>query len=71
MGYAFAMVACFGCGRSFACNPHRVPSIRYNNVNEPICLNCVTLANPRRVARGLDPIRILPGAYEPIREEEL
>ena len=27
--------------------------------------------NPRRVARGLDPIRVLPGAYEPIREEEL
>ena len=71
MGYAFATAACFGCGRDFYFNPHRVPSIRYDNVREPICLDCVNLANPRRVARGLDPIRVLPGAYEPIREEEL
>ena len=45
-------------------NPDRVPSITVNGSREPICLNCVEVANPKRIANGLEPIRPLPGANE-------
>jgi hypothetical protein len=71
MGYALCHSACIGCGRLFSYNPRHVPSLRVNGVREPVCLNCVEHANPRRVANGLDPIVPHPDAYEPIDESEL
>jgi hypothetical protein len=71
MGYALLHAPCFGCGRIFASNPMRVPSIRVNGDRKPVCRDCVEAANPRRIANGLDPIVPLPGAYEPCPEEDL
>jgi hypothetical protein len=71
MGYALCHSACIGCGRLFSYNPRHVPSLRVNGVREPVCLNCVERANPRRLANGLDPIVPHPDAYEPIDESEL
>lgn len=70
-GVHFAMSPCIGCGRVFTYNPHKVPSAVVNGVREPICLDCVTHANPKRIALGLQPIVLLPGAYEPADDSEL
>jgi len=70
-GYAIVISPCFGCGKTFGYNPHKVPSIPIKGVREPICADCVERANPQRIANGLDPIVVLPGAYEPIDEGEL
>ena len=70
-GYAIAISPCFGCGKTFGYNPHKVPSIPIKGVREPVCGDCVERANPIRVANGLDPIVVLPGAYDPIDEGEL
>ena len=64
MGYMVAISACFGCGRPFSYNPDLVPSIPIEGVRQPICLNCVKIANPRRIENGLEPIEVPPGAYE-------
>lgn len=71
MGYALCMAPCFGCKQVFSFNPLRVPSIRHNDVRQPICRTCIELANPKRIANGLPPIEILPDAYDPIDEREL
>lgn len=71
MSVAVAISPCIGCGRPFGYNPHRVPSCVVNGEREPICADCVAIANPQRIAKGLEPIRILPGAYDPIEESEL
>jgi len=71
MGWALAMSACFGCGRPFAYNPMRVPSITVDGDRKPVCLDCVERVNPMRAANGLPPIVPLPGAYEPCDEGEL
>ena len=71
MGYVFATSACIGCGQLFPYNPNLVPSIRINGVREPICQGCVARANPERKAKGLDPIPVMPGAYEACDEAEL
>lgn len=71
MGYALVTSHCIGCGNIFGYNPHKVPSIRIEGKREPICVGCVEVANPKRVANGLEPINILPGAYDPIYESEL
>lgn len=74
-GAYFVMSACVGCDRVFTYNPHLVPSIRVSRVDgqwrenpngskEPVCESCVRAANPIRQQNGLDPIEILPGAYE-------
>lgn len=78
-GYVFILGPCIACGRVFSFNPDLVPSIpvgpgpggrpepRHPDAGgrrEPVCEACVTRANPLRVANGLDPIEILPGAYE-------
>lgn len=70
-GYVFAHSACVGCGLPFAYNPHLVPSLRLNGVREPVCRQCVELANPMRVKNGLDPIVPHPDAYEPMPESDL
>ena len=59
-----AMSECFGCHKVFTYNPNRVPSIRYNGERQPVCQACVKIVNPRRIANGLEPIEVLPGAYE-------
>jgi hypothetical protein len=71
MGYAFCTGFCFGCKKIFTFNPMRVPSIPINGIREPVCLECITRANPARIKNGLEPIVPLPGAYESCEEEEL
>lgn len=71
MGYYVAMSPCVGCGRVFGFNPDRVPSLRVNGAREPVCGDCVERVNPTRIANGLAPIEVLPGAYEPVDEESL
>lgn len=56
----FLYTTCGQCGKAFTCNPHLVPS--KNNI--AFCKTCVEVANPIRVTNGLEPIKILPGAYE-------
>ena len=60
-----------GCGKIFAYNPHKVPSVIIKGEREPICRDCVNDANPLRIQNGLEPIQISPEAYEPIHESEL
>lgn len=69
MGYYFATGHCYGCGRLFTFNPGLVPSIRIEGSREPICGECVERANPMREANGLEPIRVLPGAYDVVAPE--
>ncbi len=64
VGYMVAISACAVCGQLISYNPDRVPSIRVNGVREPVCRNCIERANEIRKTKGLDPIRILPGAYD-------
>jgi hypothetical protein len=69
--YALLFAQCASCKRVFGCNPLRVPSIRVNGVREPVCKECVTSANPKRKAMGLEEFTIHPDAYEPVDEQEL
>lgn len=71
MGYALAMGLCINCGRLFSFNPNSVPSIRVRGVREPVCRDCMAAANRARVANGLEPLPILPDAYDPVDESEL
>lgn len=75
MGAMFCLGPCFNCGRVFSFNPDLVPSVRINRATgmpdpagtrQPICEPCVRAANPERKRRGLEPIDVLPGAYEPV-----
>lgn len=70
-GYVFATSSCYGCGQVFVYNPTRVPSVLVRGVREPVCGVCVLRANPVRVKNGLEPIVVLPGAYEACEEGEL
>lgn len=65
MGFMFCLGTCYGCKRPFSFNPDLVPSIPIEGVKEPICQDCVNIANPRRRENGLAEIMVLPGAYEP------
>ena len=71
MGYLLVMGECIGCRRIMHFHPHRVPSIRINGVRQPICQACVDRVNPKRIANGLEPIHVLPGAYDVAEESEL
>jgi hypothetical protein len=68
MGYMSLIAACGGCGRIFTSNPNLVPVVVVEGERIPICRSCVEAANPERVKRGLEPIVIQPGAYEPAPE---
>ena len=70
-GYVFVFGPCIGCRRPFGYNPHWVPSLTVDGQREPICRDCVALANPRRKANGLPEIAPHPEAYEPLPEAEL
>ena len=69
--YALCFSSCICCHEVFAFNPTRVPSLMINGVKEPVCLTCIERINPKRVAKGLEAIVPLPGAYEPCDESEL
>jgi hypothetical protein len=69
--YVFVMGPCCGCQQPFTFNPNLVPSVRIEGVRQPICQSCVTRVNPQRVANGLEPIKVLPGAYEPAPEASI
>jgi len=71
MGFVSCMAPCYGCHRPFSFNPNLVPSIRINDVRQPICQDCVEQANPLRERNGLPKIEILPGAYDACDEAEL
>lgn len=72
MGYAFMMGRCCICQEPFHFHPHKVPSIRNAaGHRQPVCQPCMTLANEKRKAEGLEPHPILAGAYEPFHESEL
>lgn len=72
MAYMLCTSNCFGCKRLFSYNPDLVPSIRVNSrgqadpngTREPICQTCVERVNPLREKNGLEPIAVLPGAYD-------
>jgi hypothetical protein len=70
-GYVFGVSSCIGCGQTFCYNPDKVPSLRVEGIRQPVCRNCIEEANPIRIANGLEPIAIQPGAYEALPEEEL
>jgi hypothetical protein len=63
-GYMFVMSGCIGCGNLMTYNAEHVPSIIVDGVREPICQECVYLANPERVEQGLEPIVPHPDAYK-------
>lgn len=65
MAFMLAHGECIGCKQLFSFNPNLVPSCPINGVREPICRNCVERVNPKRIANGLEPIRILENAYGP------
>ena len=71
VGYLLALGDCFACGRPFTFNPYRVPSHPDSaGIRQPICANCVRLANVQRERNGLEPIVPLPGAYEPEPDDD-
>lgn len=65
MAYMFVVGNCIRCGKPFSFNHLRVPSVVVKGEREPLCRDCVTWANPLRIPKGLEPIALLPGAYEP------
>lgn len=71
MSWVTMHAACYCCKQPFEFHPNKVPSIRVGGVREPVCRTCVERANPQRIANGLPPIEILPGAYEGADESEI
>jgi hypothetical protein len=64
-GYVFAVAPCVVCQQRFFFSAERVPSVVVRGERRPICSGCVEVVNPLRVANGLEPIVVLPGAYKP------
>lgn len=68
MAFMTCIGTCYCCGATFSFNPNLVPSLPAHMTRtrekEPVCRSCIESANPDRIAKGLDPIVILPGAYE-------
>jgi hypothetical protein len=64
MAFMQCISPCLVCRNAFSYNPELVPSLRVNGVRQPICRDCIELANKMRVERGLNPHPVLPGAYE-------
>lgn len=62
---------CVCCHQFFVFHPNRVPSLRIKGVRQPVCRSCIEAVNPLRIAKGLPPIEILPGAYEGAEEGEI
>jgi len=72
MGYVFISGNCWTCGGLFTFNPVRVPSITDGSgVRQPICRNCIELANRMRMDKGMEPFPVPVDAYEACDENEL
>lgn len=71
MGVVLCFAPCVNCKTVFGFNPMYVPSLTWQGVKQPICLNCITLINPRRIANGLPAIVPHHQAYEPADESEV
>jgi hypothetical protein len=67
----FAAGACICCGKTFTFNPLKVPSIPIHGEREPVCKECIDIANERRVAMGLPKHPYAEDAYTFCTEEEL
>jgi hypothetical protein len=61
----YVLGECWACHRMFTFSAERVPSIVVDGVREPVCADCVALANEQRKRLGNPLIVVLPGAYEP------
>jgi len=70
-GYVQALSHCVFCDGLFSYNPHKVPSVRVYGERQPVCESCMTWINAFRAQKDLKPLEILPGAYDPMPEEEL
>lgn len=55
---------CWSCHRMFTFSAERVPSLLVDGEREPLCRSCVERANVLRADKGLEPIVVLPGAYD-------
>ena len=67
-----AVARCFVCGSTFTFNPYLVPSARDEyGVRQPVCEECMHVANAERVSKGLAPHAIPRGAYDPVEDSEL
>lgn len=69
MGYMACIAPCLRCRRPFSFHPERVPSIRVDGERRPMCQECMEWFNSEREKAGLDPVPILPGAYDPVEDE--
>ena len=66
MSWVLVYCYCVSCKRPLSCNPNRVPSIRVKGEREPICRSCFVRWNEvHRVSKGLEPLKLLEGAYAP------
>ncbi len=65
MSYMLLWMNCGECGKLFASNPHKVPSI---DRKIAFCKECIVKANDQRIGMGLEPIPIHPEAYEPVQD---
>jgi hypothetical protein len=69
MGYLLATGGCVACGKLISYNPDRVPSITVNGSRQAICRGCFEKWNKiHRTSKGLDPVKLNPDAYEPLKE---
>jgi DNA-directed RNA polymerase subunit RPC12/RpoP len=72
MGYYVMTGVCVACQKVFTFNPHRVPSSSaITGKKEPVCKDCMTRINMKRVELGIAPFEIMSGAYDPVSEEEM
>lgn len=71
MGYVTCYGDCIICGGFMCFNPVRVPSIRVNNVREPVCGGCMMRINSFRQEHGREPIQVLLDAYDACNESEI
>ncbi len=82
MEWMMAIGGCVSCGRVFAFNPNRVPSLRVrrddqgvpypapDGVTEPVCEPCVHRLNALRQQNGLDPWPVWADAYAPVGSDD-
>lgn len=71
-GYFWLTAPCCACGKIITCNPARVPSLTVGGHRRPLCLGCYARWNEiHRTSKGLEPIPLMDGAYEPCPESEL
>jgi len=65
MGYISVIAPCLCCKKIFSFHPNKVPSLN----GEPVCKECVDVANPIRISKGLPPITYAPDAYTTSQDE--